>query len=84
MFQDFTRPRPAAKQPQARVHWPVADTARSNHAHLLDVAAARRLRATERQQARRQEDADYWKAVAPAALAKARALREACSFAPLP
>jgi hypothetical protein len=84
MFQDFTKPLPAAKQPHARIHWQVAGTARSSHAHMLDVAAARRLRAVERRRAQRQEDADYWKAVAPAALAKARALREDRSFAPLP
>ena len=62
----------------------VPATARSAHAHMLEVAAARRLRAVERANAHRTEDADYWKAVAPAALAKARALRETRSFAPLP
>ena len=82
MYQDFSNP--SATQPPARIHWPVADTARSSHAHMLDVAAARRLRAVERQLARRDEDAAYWKAVAPAALARARALREERSFAPLP
>ena len=51
---------------------------------MLEVAAARRLRAVERAHAHRNEDADYWKAVAPAALAKAKALREARSFTPLP
>lgn len=68
----------------ARTQYPVPATARSAHAHMLEVAAARRLRALERAGAHRIEDADYWKAVAPAALAKARALREARSFAPLP
>ncbi len=68
----------------ARAEYPVPVTARSAHAHMLDVAAARRLRALERANAHRTEDAEYWKAVAPAALAKARALREARSFAPLP
>ena len=82
MFQDFSNPR--AIPTPSRIHWPVADTARSSHAHLLDVAAARRLRAVERQRAQRQEDADYWKAVAPAALAKARAVRQQRGFAPLP
>jgi hypothetical protein len=67
-----------------RPDYPVPATARSAHAHMLEVAAARRLRAVERADADRAEDADYWKAVAPAALAKARALREARSFAPLP
>lgn len=59
-------------------------TARAAHAHLLDVAAARRLRAVQRRIACRNEDADYWKAVAPAALAKARSLRQASGFAALP
>ena len=68
----------------ARPDYPVRTTARSDHAHMLEVAAARRLRALERHNAHRDEDAEYWKAVAPAALAKARALREARSFAPLP
>lgn len=63
---------------------PVRATARSAHAHMLEVAAARRLRALERAHAHRTEDADYWKAVAPAAVAKARALREARTFAALP
>jgi hypothetical protein len=63
---------------------PVQATARSTHAHMLEVAAARRLRALERAHAHRTEDADYWKAVAPAALAKARALREARGLATLP
>lgn len=68
----------------SRPDFPVQATARSAHAHMLEVAAARRLRALERAHAHRTEDADYWKAVAPAALAKARALREARSFAVLP
>lgn len=51
---------------------------------MLEVAAARRLRALERAGAHRTEDADYWKAVAPAALAKARTLRKARNFATLP
>ncbi len=68
----------------ARTEYPVPVTARSAHAHMLEVAAARRLRALERASAHRTEDAAYWKAIAPAALAKARALREARSFALLP
>lgn len=73
-----------ARPVPARAHHPVPATARSAHAHMLEVAAARRLRALERAGAHRAEDAEYWKAVAPAALAKARALRETRSFAPLP
>jgi len=57
---------------------------RGAHAHLLEVAAARRLRAAQRQIVQRFEDADYWKTVAPAALAKARNLRKAPGFAALP
>ncbi len=78
-------PRTFTAQPvPVRPDYPVQATARSAHAHMLEVAAARRLRALERANAHRSEDADYWKAVAPAALAKARALREARSFAVLP
>jgi hypothetical protein len=78
-------PRTLRAQPvPARLHHPVPPTARSAHAHMLDVAAARRLRALERASAHRTEDADYWKAVAPAALAKARALRKTRNFATLP
>ena len=57
---------------------------REEHAHLLIVAAARRLRAAERQGLQRHEDADYWKSVAPSAVRKASSLREHPSFAPLP
>ncbi len=67
-----------------RPDYPATATARSTHAHMLEVAAARRLRALERANAHRDEDAEYWKAVAPAAIAKARALREERSFAALP
>jgi hypothetical protein len=59
-------------------------TLREEHAHLLTVAAARRLRAAERLGVQRHEDADYWKAVAPSAVNKAHALREHPSFAPIP
>ena len=84
MFHDHPDTRTAMPTPISRAHIPVQPTPRSVHAHMLEVAAARRLRAVERCAACRPEDADYWKAVAPAALAKARALREARSFAPLP
>jgi hypothetical protein len=83
MFQSSPRTFTAKAVPH-RLDYPVQATARSAHAHMLEVAAARRLRALERANAHRTEDADYWKAVAPAALAKARALREARSFATLP
>lgn len=57
-------------------------TARGEHARLLAIAAARRLRALERAGLYRVEDATYWKAVAPSALNKARSFRP--DFAPLP
>ena len=57
---------------------------REQHAHMLAVAAARRLRAAERQGLQRHEDAEYWKAVAPSAVNKAISLREHPSFLRLP
>ncbi|WP_245162382.1 hypothetical protein [Brevundimonas sp. AJA228-03] len=57
---------------------------RALHARLLENAAQRRLRGMERKRADRHEDADYWLHAAPVAVRKACALREACSFAPLP
>ena len=59
-------------------------TARGEHAHFLEVAAARRRRAMDRAALNRFEDADYWKAIAPAALARARMARARTSFNPLP
>lgn len=59
-------------------------TARGEHARLLTIAAARRLRAAERAGRDRSEDADYWKAVAPSALNKAKAWRTEDGLAPLP
>jgi len=61
-----------------------APTSREEHARLLQIAAARRLRAAERATAQRPEDAEYWKAVAPAALAKAISLRGQGRLCPLP
>lgn len=57
-------------------------TAREAHAHMLKVAAARRLRALERAGAERFEDAAHWKQLAPFALNKAKTLRG--EFPPLP
>jgi hypothetical protein len=51
---------------------------------MLAIAAARRLRAMERLLDRRTEDADYWKAVAPSALGRARDWRVTDGFAGLP
>jgi len=59
-------------------------TARGEHAHFLEIAAARRKRAMDRAALNRFEDAVYWKAIAPAALAKARMIRARTSFNPLP
>ena len=59
-------------------------TVRAEHAHFLEIAAARRRRAMDRAALSRFEDADYWKQVASAPLARAARLREHPSFAPLP
>ncbi|MBI1406491.1 MAG: hypothetical protein GC145_10240 [Caulobacter sp.] len=59
-------------------------TARGEHARMLDIAAARRLRAIERLGEARGDDADYWKAVAPSAIGKARAVRREAGFTGLP
>jgi hypothetical protein len=61
-----------------------AEPARQAHAHMLAVAAARRLRAYERTLAHRDEDASQWKRFAPVALTKAAALREDPEFPQLP
>jgi hypothetical protein len=74
-----------AAEPSLRGLLPrVQPTSRSEHARMLAIAAARRLRAWERGQASRSEDADYWKAVAPAAISKAAGLRCNRAFARLP
>ena len=59
-------------------------TAREAHAHMLKVAAARRLRAFERSGAQRVEDAASWKLLAPLALSKAANLRRDPDFPLLP
>jgi hypothetical protein len=59
-------------------------TPRGEHARMLSIAAARRLRAAERAGLYRLEDAQYWKAVAPSALGKARAWRTDGGLQPLP
>ena len=51
--------------------------ARSDHARMLDHAAKRR-------QAAQGLDGDYWKACAPAAIAKAAAIRAGVGFSRLP
>ncbi len=59
-------------------------TPRGRHAHLLEVAAARRKRCIERFGLGRTEDAVYWKAVAPSAVFKACELRVSGDLAALP
>lgn len=59
-----------------------APSVRAEHAHLLNIAAARRRRAKTRRDEDRLDDAGYWKACAPFALRKAAALRPRLS--PLP
>jgi hypothetical protein len=54
-----------------------AAAARSDHARMLAHAAKRRLAASG-------PDGDYWKACAPAAVARAAAIRSRGGFVPLP
>jgi hypothetical protein len=58
--------------------------AREEHARMLNIAAARRLRAFERACAHRDEDASQWKRFAPVALTKAASLRRDPEFPQLP
>jgi hypothetical protein len=51
------------------------DCPRALHARLLANAAARRLRAVERRNALREEDADYWLHAAPVAVERAAEMR---------
>lgn len=60
------------------------ESVRSQHARLLQTAAARRLRSAERVGCGRSEDADYWKQCAPMAVRKAAALRLQTGFSRLP
>ena len=73
---DYRRLRPFRPQPQP--------TPRGEHARMLAIAAARRLRAMERAGLARNEDAEYWKAVAPSAIGKAHDWRMAEAFRALP
>ena len=67
--RSFAEPRPCGRQ---------------EHARMLNIAAARRLRAFERYCAQRPEDATQWKQFAPVALNKATALRRDPEFPQLP
>lgn len=60
------------------------DCPRALHARLLANAAARRLRAVERMNAQRDEDADYWLTAAPVAVERATELRCGGMFPTLP
>ena len=62
-----------ASPPQRVCH----GVSRSDHARMLAHAAKRRLAAQGL-------DGDYWKACAPAAIAKAAAIRTAAGFSRLP
>ena len=62
----------ASNAPQARV-----GAARADHARMLAHAAKRR-------QAAQGLDGDYWKSCAPAAIAKAAAIRAGAGFSRLP
>ncbi|MBX7247961.1 MAG: hypothetical protein K1X35_02805 [Caulobacteraceae bacterium] len=53
----------------------VDDCPRALHARLLANAAARRLRAVERRNALREDDAEYWLHAAPVAVERAAEMR---------
>jgi hypothetical protein len=86
MFMSFVRPEIRTfASPLTPALSPVPKpqpTARGEHAHLLTIAAARRLRAVERLREARLDDAEYWIACAPVAVTKAAGLRD--GFTPLP
>lgn len=63
---------------------PVVQTPRGEHARMLTIAAARRLRALERAGLHRDADALYWKEAAPFAIAKAASYRTDPLFHILP
>ena len=65
------QPAPVLSQPAERQY------GRADHARMLAHAAKRRMAAQGL-------DGDYWKACAPAAIAKAAAIRTERSFARLP
>jgi len=69
---------------EARSWQPPAGNPREEHARMLNLAAARRLRAFERHMVHREEDAACWKQIAPLALTKATALRREREFPALP
>jgi hypothetical protein len=67
---------------RAKPHYHVPVSPRGEHARLLGIAAARRLRALDRLRSQRLDDAEYWIACAPVAVSKAAALR--ADMTPLP
>ncbi|OJU13815.1 MAG: hypothetical protein BGN86_05285 [Caulobacterales bacterium 68-7] len=84
LVEAFINPVAEAPAPQPRPLWIVQPTCRGEHARMLAIAAARRLRAVERAGLARGEDAGYWKAVAPFAIRKAAGLRGEVGFGRLP
>lgn len=62
----------------------VAMSARAMHAHLLNIAAARRTRARERGATERLLDAEFWKRAAPKPVFRASTLRLSGAFGRLP
>lgn len=84
-IERLDQPEVAALWTGQPVHRPIVPvTARSEHARMLTIAAARRLRAFERTSVGRAEDAEYWKAVAPAAIQRAAQARLGDTFRRLP
>jgi len=81
---DATPDRAAQIAQEARSFAEPRPCVREEHARMLNIAAARRLRAFERTCAHRDEDASQWKQFAPVALNKAAALRRDPEFPQLP
>ncbi len=69
---------------ESRPWQPLLSHPREEHARMLKLAAARRLRAFERHTLQREEDAASWKQIAPLSLNKAAALRRESQFPLLP
>jgi hypothetical protein len=86
MYMSFVAPEPRSFDSSFTVvgksFHPDQTNARGEHARLLAIAAARRLRALDRLRGDRLEDAEYWLACAPVAVTKAAGLRP--EFPPLP
>lgn len=81
---DPTPERAAQVAQEARSFAEPKTCVREEHARMLNIAAARRLRAFERATAHRDEDASQWKRFAPVAVHKAADLRRDPEFPQLP